>query len=377
MTVTIDRIECWVHRAPIDVPVANAFGAMSNRPALWLRLTDSDGGSGWGEVFCNFPQVGAEHRARLIDSLFVPLLKGLEASDPAPVRAHLERRTHRMAIQCGEPGPFAQIIGAVDQAMWDLCARRAGQPVWRYAGGGRACVRPYASGIGPDGVAETVRARWQQGYRAFKLKLGFGLERDLANLAEMRSVIGPDTPLMCDANQAWDLSEARAMLEAIEVFKPFWVEEPLAADRPLSEWRELAASSPLALAAGENIRGEGDFLAMLDAGCLRFVQPDVGKWGGLSGGLQIARRARALGVAYCPHWLAGGLGLAASMHALAASGDTQGWAEVDANPNPLRESIFPFQIQDGLVTLGDAPGFGLEPDLEACRAWRIDHHRVG
>jgi L-alanine-DL-glutamate epimerase-like enolase superfamily enzyme len=104
---------------------------------------------------------------------------------------------------------------------------------------------------------------------------------------------------------------------------------------------------------------------MIDHGVLRYVQPDVGKWGGIGGGLEVARRARAAGVAYCPHWLAGGVGLAASMHALAGADDPQGWAEVDANPNPLRERVHPFPIEDGWVTLGDTPGIGVEPDLQA------------
>ena len=101
----------------------------------------------------------------------------------------------------------------------------------------------------------------------------------------------------------------------------------------------------------------------MSQGYLQFVQPDVGKWGGISGGLEVARSALAHGVAYCPHWLAGGIGLAASMHALAASGSVGGYAEVDANPNPLREEVFAFDVVDGWVTLSDAPGLGIEPDL--------------
>src|SRR5262245_32807374 len=108
MDTVISRVECWVLRAPVAEAVANAFGAMTNRPALFLRISASDGAWGWGEVFCNFPQVGAEHRARLVESIFAPLLKGIAASNPAAVRALLDARTRQMAIQCGEPGPFAQ-----------------------------------------------------------------------------------------------------------------------------------------------------------------------------------------------------------------------------------------------------------------------------
>src|SRR3569623_728972 len=110
MGTPISSVDCWVLRAPIAEPVANAFGAMTNRPALFLRLSASDGAWGWGEVFSNFPQVGAEHRARLVASIFAPLLRGA-LDDPPAARTLLEARTRRMAIQCGEPGPFAQITG--------------------------------------------------------------------------------------------------------------------------------------------------------------------------------------------------------------------------------------------------------------------------
>ena len=104
-------------------------------------------------------------------------------------------------------------------------------------------------------------------------------------------------------------------------------------------------------------------MGAIDAGYLRFVQPDVGKWGGIAGGLDVARYAAARGVAYCPHWLAGGIGLAASLHALAAGGSAASYAEVDANPNPLRDEVFPLTVSDGHVTLPDTPGLGVEPDL--------------
>ncbi len=351
-------------RAPIAEPVANAFGAMTNRPAVFLRITASDGAVGWGEVFSNFPQVGAEHRARLVASIFAPLLKGISAADPDAVRLLLDTRTRQMAIQCGEPGPFAQITGAVDQAMWDMSARRAGVPLWRHLGGSNGRVRVYASGIGPDKVVETMLAKRAQGYRAFKLKVGFGAERDVANLSQARAALGDDAEIMCDANQAWSPQVAAARIAELSPMRPYWIEEPIGADQPHEAWAELARSSPVALAAGENLRGQLAFEQALDASYLRYVQPDVGKWGGIGGGLAVARRAGSLGIAYCPHWLAGGVGLAASMHALAAAGSADGWAEVDANPNPLRELVFPLDVQGGWVQLSDAPGLGVEPDLQ-------------
>lgn len=372
MSATITHLEAHLFRAPIATPVANAFGAMTNRPALFLRMAASDGAYGWGEVFCNFPQVGAEHRKRLVESIFRPLCIGRPAADPDTLRAELVQRTRAMAIQCGEPGPFAQIAGAVDQCLYDLCARRAGEPLWRYLGGNAPVVRVYASGIGPDRVVDIALAKRDAGYRAFKLKVGFGADRDRGNLAALREALGADATIMTDANQAWPATDAAARIAELAPLNPLWIEEPMLADESTAAWARLAEASAVPLAAGENIRGDAAFDAALDAGYLRYVQPDVGKWGGIGGCRDVARRALGRGIVYCPHWLAGGIGLAASMHLLAAVGDNRGYAEVDANPNPLREEVYPMEVSDGCVHLPEAPGLGVEPDLAQLSAWRID-----
>jgi D-galactarolactone cycloisomerase len=372
MEPVIETVERWVLRAPIARPVANAFGAMANRPSLFVRVGASDGAWGWGEVFCNFPQVGAEHRARLVDSIFAPLLRGAASHDPDAIRGMLDRRTRQMAIQCGEPGPFAQVTGAIDQALWDLGARRAGVPLWRHLGATSGRVRVYASGIGPDDVVNVALAKRDEGYRAFKLKVGFGAGVDRANLKSMRDALGDDATIMTDANQAWTPADARERIAELAPFRPHWIEEPLMADQPLAAWQALAATTDVALAAGENLRGADAFADALDAGYLRYVQPDVGKWGGIGGCRDVARHAATRGVACCPHWLAGGIGLAASMHLLASVDRGGGYAEVDANPNPLREEVFAFDVREGVVDLSTAPGIGVEPDLRRLERFIVD-----
>ena len=92
MEPVIAAVEAHVFRAPIDVPVANAFGAMTNRPAVFVRVFASDDAWGWGEVFCNFPQAGAEHRAALVQSIFVPLLAGASCRAEVDGGSWVERR---------------------------------------------------------------------------------------------------------------------------------------------------------------------------------------------------------------------------------------------------------------------------------------------
>jgi len=362
---TIVRLDVHAFHAPLATPVRNAFGAIAARPMVLVRLEASDGAHGWGEVFANFPPGGAHHRASLAAKVFAPLVAGARADDPDTLRAMLDRRTQVMAIQCGEPGPFAQVIGAIDQAAWDMSARRAGVPLWKHLGGDSPRVRVYASGLGPDDVAATALSKIAAGYRAFKLKVGFDSARDVANLAALRDALGPAATIMVDANQAWTTGDAPARIAELAPFDLHWVEEPLRADAPMADWRALASSCGVSLAAGENLRGVEAFRDAIDAGILAFVQPDVGKWGGIGGVAEVARYAAARGATMCPHWLAGGVGLAASMHLTAAFGTASSLVEVDANPNPLREDVFPLDLHDGFATLGDAPGLGVEPDLRA------------
>lgn len=361
--IEIARIECFVFRAPIATPVRTSFGVMRDRPALLLRATDRDGATGWGEVWCNFPSCGAEHRAALVATVMAPLLEGRRFDGPAAAFDLLTRETAVLAIQSGEPGPMAQAIAGIDLALWDLCARRAAQPLWRYLGGESGRVPVYASGINPDRPADLVRAKQVEGYRAFKLKIGFGVDRDLANLAEVRALIGPDLPLMADANQGWSLASALEMVERLPAFGLGWLEEPLRADRPWHEWQSLRAAASPPLAAGENLAGPDQFDAALAARALSVVQPDAAKWGGISGCWPVIGRIRAAGLRYCPHYLGAGVGLLASGHLLAAAGGG-GMLEVDANPNPLRTLLSPAvgSVHEGSIDLGEAPGIGPAPD---------------
>lgn len=364
-------VTAMVFRVPIAHPVVASFGTMHNRPAVVVRVEDRDGVVGWGEVWCNFPTVGAEHRARMVDSLVAPLLLARSWPSPAVAFESLTAQLHVLGVQCGEPGTIAQAIAGADIALWDLTGRRLGVPLWRLFGG-TPRIGVYASGINPTEPDRLAAARLADGYRAFKLKIGFGAERDGANLKALRALLGDAMPLMADANQAWDVPAALALLPGLAPFGLTWLEEPIRADLPWSDWQTLRAATPIPLAAGENLRGQPAFEAALASGALGVVQPDLGKWGGFSGCLPVARRVRDAGRWFCPHWLGGGIGLVASMHLKAAVGG-DGFVEVDANDNLLREALgAPLPpVTDGTVTLSDRPGLGIAPDIAALHRYRV------
>ncbi|MEO8535993.1 MAG: mandelate racemase/muconate lactonizing enzyme family protein [Betaproteobacteria bacterium] len=368
----IRSLRALVWRYPLKTPVVTSFGTMSDRPMVLVRVEDVDGVAGWGEVWCNFPAVGAEHRARLVHGVLAPLLTSRAYRDPADAFDALTDATAVLALQAGEPGPFAQAIAGVDIALWDLHARRAQQPLWRLLGGTSPRVRVYASGLNPERPADLASMRRTEGFRAFKLKVGFGRERDLENVSALRETLGDSVDLMVDANQAWSLETAIDMARLLEPYTIGWIEEPLRADRPWSEWRTLHEQTGIPLAAGENLAGGAAFDAALEAGVLAVIQPDIAKWGGFTRVIDIARRITAAGARYCPHWLGGGIGLLASAHALAATGGS-GVLEVDANPNPLRSATCgPLaQASDGCAVLNNRPGLGIEPDLARLQAYAV------
>ncbi len=367
---TIRSIEAFCYRYPLATPVVTSFGRMLNRPAVFVRAIDEDGVEGWGEAWSNFPAPGAEHRARLVNEVLAPGLVGRKFDGPVQAFEALTRGTEVLALQCGEPGPFAQAISGIDLALWDLAARRQRLPLWQLLGGHSNEIKVYASGINPGGAAQTAEAALERGHRALKLKVGFGPETDLANLAALRSIVGTGM-LACDANQGWSVAQAIEMLPQLAEFDLRWLEEPIRADRPREEWRRMRALAQMPIAEGENISGREAFEEVLAEDVLGVVQPDIAKWGGLSVCTPLARAILKSGKTFCPHYLGGGLGLLASAHLLAGVGG-DGWLEVDANDNPLRDLYCGpvLDVRDGMVELGREAGLGIAPDLSRIERYR-------
>ncbi len=358
--IRIRRVDAWALRIDIARPVETSFGIMRNRPAVFVRVETDDGCFGFGEIWCNFPSCGAEHRVKIAIEELGPLLTAEAFESAEDAFRILTQKVHVRVLQTLEIGPFNQAVAGIDMALWDLAARRAGKPVATMIDADAAARVPvYSSGI-HIGIAETVIAEARtQGVRNFKVKVGFDMADDLAQLRNLAPGIAEGERLFADANQAWDIGSALEFCEGAAGAGLQWLEEPLRADAPLADWSRLASVGGIPLAAGENVTGLQDFKLAVNGGHLKFVQPDMAKWGGFSGCLPVARMIRDAGLTYCPHYLGGGIGLVASAHLLAAVGGS-GILEVDSNPNLLREAIPGTAIENGDVAISDAPGLGIE-----------------
>ena len=370
----IAKLDIYAFRAEIANPVITSFGSIPSRATVLIRVEDRDGAHGWGEIWGNFPTITTEYRAKLAATLLPKELIGV-ANRPTPgiYIQELARKFHILKVQAAEHGPVNGVLGATNQALWDLQARKQGNPLRTLLNpAAPGTVPAYGSGLNPtDCVEVTERAR-AEGYRAFKLKIGFGADIDRRNLEALRAGMKPGERLFVDANQCWSLDEARAAIPMLVDTGVEWFEEPMVATTPSLQWKALAADCPIPLAGGENILDTDGLEECAD--WFDYVQPDIGKWGGVDGCLEIARKTIAAGKTYCPHWLSGGVGLMHSAHVLAAVGGA-GLLEVDTNPNPLRTELIKTLpgIRDGMFQLGGAPGIGIEPPIGEMTRWLTSH----
>ncbi len=357
----IDFLEVSAYRIPVEKPVATSFGVMRDRPAVFVKLVADDGSFGWGEIFANWPAAGAEHRARLLIMDIADILFEIDGETPEGFWHELDAKTRTRAVQCGEIGPFDQVIAGLDTAINDIAARKAGLPMAKYLNGenARRSVPVYASGIAAYAAEEEIARARAECIRNFKLKVGFDTDSDLATLGRISSGLLEGERLFTDANQAWDVPQAADFLAKAEAFGLGWIEEPIPARSKLEDWKTLASKTEIPIAAGENMVGDTVFDEAIASGVFSYLQPDVAKWGGISRCYATARKTLDAGRIYCPHFLGGGIGLIASAHLLAAAGG-DGLLEVDINPNQLRDGFLDGEMVNGEWQLPETPGLGIE-----------------
>lgn len=376
--ITIDRLQAYAVSSNVEGGPVSSLGNMPTRNGLLLRVTADDGCVGWGEVWCNFPPRGNLAKLNLVEDFIAPALIGLRVEDWRDLRPALEQTLHRMVVHTGEYGPFNHCFAALDMAFADIAAKRVGLPLGQMLNADASdTVLVYASTPAMDDPEAAVAGLLDAGHSAAKLKIGFGAARDEAILRAFRRY-APDTmALMVDANQNWDVETALASIHQISDLDVAFVEEPILASLPIEDWERLAAKAALPIAAGENIQSFHRFKSHIDGKSLDVVQPDVAKWGGISGAYDVGVHALNHGTKCFIHYMGTGLGLAASFHVLAAIGGP-GRVELDVNPNPLRADLgaIDLSIVNGSVKVPDGHGIGFEPDLQTLKSFLVGQAEI-
>ena len=360
--ITLESVALFPLRALDAASPSMALDAMQTRPALLISITDNQGCTGWGEVWANFPPRSNLHKAHLIEDMVIPKLDGFTFVEPGEVALFLRETLSVYILHIGQEKVFEHILAGIDTALWDLALRSAGRSFSEHMQIAPH-ARCYASSINRDELEVKLAEHGRRGQRHFKLKLGFGDQEDFAFVERAAQNCPAGGRIMVDSNQSWDPQRACEMLTRIEPFDLLFAEEPIPANSPRRDWEDLARSTTIPLAAGENVYGLDGFLAMTDAG-VRFLQPDVAKWGGISGAIALAQ-ALPEDVQLWPHFMGTAVGQVAALSVAAAVGGSSA-CEMDVNTNPLRTELCGdvLQSRDGRVRLPSNPGLVPPPRSE-------------
>lgn len=265
----------------------------------------------------------------------------------------------------GRSGVATQALAAIDIALYDLKARRANLPLAKLLGSHRDSVRTYNTSGGflsspIDEVVENASKSLEHGIGGIKIKVGLpDRAEDLERVRRVREHIGPDVPMMVDANQQWDRATAMRLGRKLEEYNLVWIEEPLDA-YDFEGHAELARALDTPIATGEMLASVGDHKQLIAARCCDTLQPDAPRVGGITNFLRILALADEAGLDIAPHF-------AMEIHVhLAACYPRETWVEHFDWLDPLFEERL--ETRDGRMFVPERPGLGITFSEQA-RAW--------
>jgi len=334
----------------------DAVQAFELQETPMVRITDADGATGTGYSYTI--GTGGSSVCKLIDDHLAPVLIGREAEEIEGLWRTLFFRVHATTV-----GAITSIaLAAIDTALWDLRARKAGLPLHRLAGGAKNAIDLYYTEGGwlhmseSELVEEALKAK-ESGFGGTKVKVGRPhVSEDVKRLSAVRDTVGWDWEVMTDANQGLSLDEAIRRARHYEKLDVAWFEEPIHAD-DVGAHRRLSQSTTVPIAVGESMYSVSQFKDYLEAGACSIVQVDVGRVGGITPWLKVAHMAEAFNVPVCPHFLM-------EIHlALCCAVPNSRWLEYIPQLDLVTSS--PIRIENGKAIPSDQPGLGIDWDWEA------------
>jgi L-fuconate dehydratase len=309
-----------------------------------------------------------------------------------------------------EKGVIHLATAAVVNAVWDLYAKTRGVPLWQLLAsmspseivslvdfrylrdvldegealdrltarvGGRAArqaelardgIPAYVTSVGWMGYDEDLtrslcEAALAEGWSAVKMKVGRSPEEDARRAGLIRSVVGPETRLMMDANQVWDVPEAIERTLALARFDPYWMEEPTSPDDVLGHAAIAKAVAPIRVATGEHAHNRVMFKQLMAAGAISVCQLDACRLAGVNEAVAVLLLADKFAIPVCPH--AGGVGLCEYVQHLSAFDYVAVSASLDGRMTEYADHLHdhfldPARISAGRYVLPSAPGYSAQ-----------------
>lgn len=376
----IKKVTCHVVSAPVERPFTSSRGWLyKTRGSCIVEIETADGIVGWGE--CYGPSAVAK---AYLETQFAPRIIGRDAFDVEVIWEDLYNRIK----DYGGRGMATSALSGIDIALWDIIGKTCGKPIHKLIGGAyRTEVTAYATGlyfIDMDRLIEEAVEEANEfvgnGFVVIKMKIGLGSPKlDIERVAAVRKAIGDDVRLMVDANHCFTVPQAIRIGRELEKLNVEWFEEPISPE-DIDGYVEVTRSLDMAVAGGENEFTRWGFRDLVVRKAMDIIQPDVCAAGGISECRKIATLASAHGVECIPHAWGSAIGLAATLHFLAALPDQPPsfrpmppLLELEQCENPFRDllSVEPILQKDGKVQIPTGAGLGIEINRSVLDRYRV------
>lgn len=317
-----------------------------------------------------------------------------------PLDVHrLQEEMRRGGVFKGaQGGMYVCVMSALETALWDIAGKALGLPVYRLLGGKfRDEIRVYCdtggSRMEPAEMGRRAREDVEKyGFDAVKFDIddrqdpnkrdaynwsvsSAELERMRAQIAAVREAVGPKVDICVDCHGRFDEPSGHRIARAMEPLDLMWLEEPVPAEFP-EAYTRIRQETTTPICGGENWYLTYGFRRPLEIGACDVVMPDLQKCGGLGEGQRIANLANTYNVPFAPHMVASYLGAMASAHVCASVPNflILEW-QIYFHTNPMFREIVTFDgpmlTPNGRIPLRDAPGIGVDIDVEALRKYAV------
>ncbi|MFC9334229.1 mandelate racemase/muconate lactonizing enzyme family protein [Arthrobacter sp. NPDC057009] len=368
----IRHVKLSTARLPLAVPISDAKvftgrqKPMTEVVFLFAEITTEQGHTGLGFSYSKRAGGPAQYAHAK------EVAEGIIGEDPNDI-GKLYTKLLWAGASVGRSGVATQALAAIDIALYDLKAKRAGLPLAKLLGSYRDSVQTYnTSGGFLNATLDEVKARATQsieeGIGGIKIKVGLpDTKEDLRRVAGIREHIGWDVPLMVDANQQWDRATALRMGRRLEEFNLIWIEEPLDA-YDFDGHAHLAQVLDTPIATGEMLASVAEHKGLIAAGGCDIIQPDAPRVGGITQFLRLAALADERGLGLAPHFA-----MEIHLH-LAAAYPREPWVEHFDWLDPLFNERL--ETKDGRMIVPDRPGLGVSLSDQA-RAWTTETVEFG
>ncbi|MCK0149662.1 mandelate racemase/muconate lactonizing enzyme family protein [Marivita sp. S6314] len=367
----------------ITAPPSPGWGG---RYWILVKVTTDTGLTGWGECYAS--SVGPDAMRHVIEDVFDRHMRGESPEN-------IELMFRRVYSSGFTQRPDLTVMGAfsgLEIACWDILGKARDRPVYALLGGQMTPkVRAYTYlyplphhdvtrfWTDPDAQAEAAREYVKQGYTAVKFDpagpytIHGGHQPALTDIAlsvemckAIRDAVGNRADLLFGTHGQFTTSGAIRLGQALEPYLPLWYEEPIPPDN-LLEFAEVARAVRIPIATGERLTTKAEFATVLRTGGAKILQPALGRAGGIWEMKKLAGLAEAFNAEMAPHLYAGPVEWAANLH-LATSIPNLLIAETIDTPFHRDLIGASIRVENGFVTLSDAPGLGIDVNEDLARA---------